>query len=103
MVRQMYGRLRQRNPVPSRYETWEDGEATKDIPIERIIGGPSFRSSQDDDLIQMVDLIAHALLKQEEKPSPRVTELGLHLAFGILDRVLNRKASRQDPQGVVRR
>ena len=103
MVRQLYNRLRERNPVPSRYEVWEDGEATRDIPIERIIGGPSFRSSQDDDLLQMADLIAHALLKQEEEPSQRVTELGLHLAFGILDRALNHKASRRDPQGVVRR
>ena len=92
-----------RNPVPSRYETWEDGERTKDIPIERIIGGPSFRSSQDDDLLQMADLIAHALLKQEEEPSLRVKELSLHLAFGILDDALNRRASRRDPQGVVRR
>ena len=103
MVRRLYGRLRERNPVPSRYEVWEDGEATRDIPIERIIGGPSFRSSQDDDLLQMADLIAHALLKQEEEPSPRTKELGVHLAFGILDRALNRKASRRDPQGVVRR
>ena len=71
MVRRLYGRLRSRNPVPSRYDVWEDGEATKDIPTERIIGGPSFRSSQDDDLIQMADLIAHALLKQEEEPSPK--------------------------------
>ena len=103
MIRRLYGRLRSRNPVPSRYEVWEDGETTKDIPIERIIGGPSFRSSQDDDLLQMADLIAHALLKQEEEPSQRVTELGIHLAFGILDRALNRRASRTDPQGVVRR
>ena len=103
MVGQLHDRLRERNPVPSRYEVWEDGEATKDIPIERIIGGLSFRSSQDDDLLPMADLIAHALLKQEESPSSRVTELGLHLAFGILDRTLNRKASRRDPQGVVRR
>ena len=79
------------------------GQATKDIPIERIIGGPSFRSSQDDDLLQMADLIAHALLKQEEEPLPRVKELGVHLAFGILDHALNRQASRRDPQGVVRR
>ena len=103
MVRRLYGRLRSRNPVPSKYEAWEDGASTKDIPIERIIGGPSFRSSQDDDLLQMADLIAHALLKQEEEPSQRVTELGIRLAFGILDRALNRRASRTDPQGVVRR
>ena len=103
MVRRLYGRLRKRNPVPSKYEVWEDGEATRDIPIERIIGGPSFRSSQDDDLLQMADLIAHALLKQEEEPSQGVSDLGIHLAFGILDRSLNRNASRRDPQGVVRR
>ena len=89
--------------MPSRYETWPDGAPTKNIPIERIIGGPSFRSSQDDDLLQMADLIAHALLKQEEEPSPRVKGLSLHLAFGILDDALNRRASRRDPQGVVRR
>ena len=103
VVRQLYGRLRSRNPVPSRYDTWEDGARTKDIPIARIIGGPSFRSSHDDDLLQMVDLIAHALLKQEEEPSARVKELSLHLAFGILDDALNRRASRRDPQGIVRR
>ena len=89
--------------MPSRYETWEDGAPTRNIPIERIIGGPSFRSSRDDDLLQMADLIAHALLKQEEEPSTRVQELSLHMAFGILDDALNRRASRRDPQGVVRR
>ena len=69
MLRRLYGRLRSRNPVPSRYETWEDGALTKNIPIERIIGDPSFRSSRDDDLLQMADLIADTLLKQEEEPS----------------------------------
>ena len=103
MVRRLYGRIRSCNPVPSRYEAWEDGAPTKNIPIERIIGGPSFRSSQDDDLLQMADLIAHALLKQEEEPSPRVKDLSLHLAFGVLDSALNRRASRRDSQGVVRR
>jgi len=103
LVEQLYRRLRERNPVPSRYEAWEDGAPTKDIPLERIIGGPSFRNPQDDDLLPMADIIAHALLKQEEEPSRTVRELGLHLAFGILDDVLNRNASRSDPQGVVRR
>ena len=103
MIARLYRRLRSRNPVPSRYEAWEDGERTKDIPIERVIGGPAFRSSHSDHLLQMADLIAHALLKQEEEPSPRVQRLGIGRAFGILDRALNRRASRRDPQGVVRR
>ena len=111
MVAQLYRRLRGRNHVPSRYDAWEDGERTKDIPIERIIGGPAFRDSASDCLLQMADLIAHALLKQEEEPSPRVCpvldtgveRLGIAQAFGILDRALNRRASRRDSQGVVRR
>ena len=103
MVARLYHRLRGRNPMPSRYEVWEDGERTKDIPIEKVIGGPAFRSSHSDYLLQMADLIAHALLKQEEEPSPRVERLSIDRAFGILDRALNRRASRQDPQGVVRR
>ena len=103
MVSRLYRRLRSRNPVPSRYEAWEDGGRTKDIPIERVIGGPAFRSSHSDYLLQMADLIAHALLKQEEEPSPRVERLGIGRAFGTLDRALNRRASRRDSQGVVRR
>ena len=103
MVARLYHRLRSRNPMPSRYEAWEDGERTRDIPIERVIGGPAFRSSHSDHMLQMADLIAHALLKQEEEPSPRVKRLGIDRAFGILDRALNRRASRRDPQGVVRR
>ena len=51
----------------------------------------------------MADFIAHALLKQEEAPVPRVQSLGIHEAFSILDRALNRKTSQRDPQGVVRR
>ena len=103
MIARLYHRLRGRNPVPSKYEAWEDGERTKDIPIEKVIGGPAFRSSHSDYLLQMADLIAHALLKQEEEPVPRVERLGVGQAFGILDRALNRRASRRDPQGVVRR
>ena len=99
MVTRLYSRLRSRNPVPSKYEVWEDGERTRDISIETVIGGPAFRSSHAEFLLQMVDLIAHALLKQEEQPSPSVERQGIARAFGIL----NRRASRRDPQGVVRR
>ena len=103
MVGRLYRRLRSRNPVPSKYEAWDDGERTKDIPIEKVIGGPAFRSSHSDHMLQMADLIAHALLKHEEEPSPRVARLRVDQAFTILDRALNRRASRRDRQGVVRR
>ena len=110
MITRTYRRLRIFNPVPSRYERWDEGERTRNIPVENVIGGPAFRNSDSDHLLQMADLIAHALLKQEE-PVPRaclvldtgVEDMGIREAFSILDCVLNRKASAQDPQGVVRR
>ena len=49
MLSRLYRRLKVSNHIPSRYEAWEDG----------------------DYLLQMVDFIAHALLKQEEGPVPR--------------------------------
>ena len=103
MITRAYRRLRIFNPVPSRYERWEEGERTRNIPVENVIGGPAFRNSDSDHLLQMADLIAHALLKQEEEPLPRVENLGIGDAFAILDKALNRRASRQDPQGIVRR
>ena len=78
------------------------GDRTRNIPIENIISGPAFRSSEGDYLLQMAGFISHALLMQEQ-PSSMVEPLGIDRAFGILDRALNRRASRQDPQGVVRR
>ena len=45
-----------------------------------------------------VDLIAHALLKQEEEPSPSMRPLGNDRALGILDLALNRRGSKSDPR-----
>ena len=103
MITRAYRRLRIFNPVPSRYELWEEGERTRNIPVENVIGGPAFRSSDGDHLLQMADLVAHALLKQEEEPVPRVETHGINEAFSILDKALNRRASGCDPQGIVRR
>ena len=102
MITRAYRRLRIFNPVPSQYELWEEGERTRNIPVENVIGGPAFRSSDGDYLLQVADFIAHALLKQEDHV-PRVEGLGIHEAFSILDRALNRKASHRDPEGIVRR
>ena len=42
MITRAYRRLRIFNPVPSRYERWEEGERTRNIPVEHVIGGPAF-------------------------------------------------------------
>ena len=103
MITRSYRRLKVRNHVPSCYELREDGEKTRNIPIDKLVGGPAFRCSKGDYLLQMTDFIAHALLKQEEAPVPRVEDLGIDAAFSILDLALNRQASKREPQGVVRR
>ena len=53
MIIGLYRRLKVRNHVPSRYDLWEDGEKTRNIPIEQVIGGPAFRSSADQTLIRI--------------------------------------------------
>ena len=102
-VTRLYGRLRNYNPVPDRPQVAGEGYRTRNLPIERVIGGPLFRSPDSERLLQVAGLVAHALLWQEELPDGGMDETNLCAAFGVLDRSLNRRASRRDPQGVVRR
>lgn len=99
----LYRKMRVFNPVPSKYEQWDTGEEWKNIPIQNIIGGPAFRSSAGDYFLQMVDFVAHSLLKQDEQPPiPRIARYNLDKAFGLLDTALNKLASTDDSKGVVR-
>ena len=96
-----YERLRSHNPVPVRVGACGDGWHTRDLPIDRIIGGPVFRSPDADCLLQVAGLVAHALLWREE---PGGVDSGESAGvFAVLDRALNRRSSRNDPQGVVRK
>ena len=98
-ITRLYRRLRLHNPIPSRYEAWDDGSPTRNIPLDRVIGGPAFRSAEDDHLLQLAGFVAHALLLQEVGSGAG----GAERAFSVLDHALNREASQRDPQGVVRR
>ncbi len=93
-----YERLRSYNPVPVRVGACGDSWHTRNLPIDRIIGGPVFRDPGADCLLQVAGLVARALLWREEHGPG--ADSG---AFTVLDRALNRRASRNDPQGVVRR
>ena len=88
--------------MPTRYSACEDGWGTRNVLLERINGGPAFHSPESDCLLQAAGLVAHALLWQEE-PSISDAAGDLGTAFGVLDRALNRRAAKRDPQGVVRR
>ena len=93
-----YERLRSYNPVPVRVDARGDGRHTRNLPIDRIIGGPVFRDPGADCLLQVSELAAYALLWREE-PCTGAD----HSVFAVLDRSLNRRAARRDPRGVVRR
>ena len=102
-ITRLYRRLRLQNPIPSRYEVWEDGSPTRNMPLARVIGGPAFRSAEDDQLLQLTGFVACALLLQEQGAGADGEGRDFAHAFSLLDQVLNREASRQDRQGVVRR
>ena len=94
-----YERLRSYNPVPVRVGACGDGWHTRNLPVDRIVGGAAFRNPGTDCLLQAAGLVAQALLWREE---PQDLD-GLAGVFTVLDQALNRRASRNDPQGVVRR
>ena len=94
-----YERLRSYNPVPVRAGACGDGWHTRNLPIDRVIGGPVFRRPETDCLLQVAGMVADALLWRED---PQIAD-GSAGAFDVLDRALNRRAARNDPQGVVRR
>ena len=101
-VTRTYERLRNYNPVPVRVGACGDGWHTRNLPIDRIIGGPAFRSPETDCLLQVAGMTAYALLWREE-PAAGVDSGAMFDAFAVLDHALNRRASRHDSKGVVRR
>lgn len=102
VVVRAYERLRNYNPVPVRVGACGDGWHTRNLPIDRIIGGPVFRSPDADCLLQVAGLVAQALLLREE-PAAGVDYRQSAGVFAVLDHALNRRAAKNDPLGVVRR
>jgi len=90
------------NPIPSQFGAWLDtGKATKNIPIDRIIEDPFFRSSSKSYFIQMADFCAYALLRREKRLAAKDKYL-LHEAFDVLKPVCVKAASPKDPFGIIR-
>ncbi|MGB5080746.1 MAG: DUF3800 domain-containing protein [Burkholderiales bacterium] len=92
------------NPIPSQLGAWGAGQPTKNIPIERVIEDPIFKSSHQSFFIQLADCAAFALLKRETALTPHVQRYGIHGMFEeALAGVCYRGASRYDPLGIVRK
>lgn len=97
----MVRRMRVHNPIPSNQGGWPDGGVTKNIPIERIIEDPQFKSSQKSYFIQVADIVAFGLLRREV-PTPKARQRRIHKSFEKLDLTLTRECNRQDPFGIIR-
>ena len=77
------------------------GDIHPDAGLGTGICAAPHRAAGDDELLQLAGLVSYALLQQEE-PTAMAEALNFHLGFGILNRVLERRACPQDPQGVDR-
>jgi len=72
--------------------------------VERIIEDPVFKDSSRSYFIQLADCVAYALLKREVEPTPRIEKYAIHKMFDDnLSGVCFKKASSQDPLGIVRK
>ena len=99
LARQILRRMNVYNPVPSLFGV----SSFRNLPVKRILGDPFNRDSADDVLIQMADMMAFALLRQDNPPTQPVTlAAGVQSAFARLPDIWLRAASRSDSQGVVR-
>jgi hypothetical protein len=99
MARRLLRRMQVYNPVPSIVIP----NTYRQMPVRRILGDPIIRDSADDVFIQMADMMAFALLRQDNPPKhPLLVTSGVAQAFGRLQDVWLTAASRKDPQGVVR-
>jgi hypothetical protein len=97
-------RMHVHNPVPSKYGQWETGGPTKNIIAERIIEDPVFKKSERSYFLQLIDCVAYALLKRESPDkTPTVINGKIDQAFDqTLSGICYRKASSDDPLGIVR-
>lgn len=91
------------NYLPSRFGSW-GGASRKNIPLAHFVEDVFFVDSAHSFLIQLVDCSAFALLKRETPPTPQILKYDLHRAFDVhLKGICVRQASRNDPDGVVRK
>ena len=90
-----------RDPVLAACPYPGDGGSGGDAARDTLVYAPPYRVAGDDELLQLAGLVSYSLLQQED-PTAMSEALNFHLAFGILKRVLDRRACPRDPQGVER-
>lgn len=92
----MVRRMSVYNPIPSAF-----GNQSRNIPIKKIIEDPHGKDSKNSLPVQMADICAY-FLHQRFKPNSYIKRKGAHRYFDRLLPILNTKASRFDPLGIVK-
>ena len=99
MAQRILRKMQVYNPIPSKIIAGTYIAA----PVDHILGDPFIKDSRDDVFIQMADVMAYALLRQDNPPKhPTSWQYGINNAFVGLANIWHLPASRHDPQGVVR-
>lgn len=99
-LRKVARRSKRHNPVGSKFGGWAGGKTWKNIPNDRLVEDPVFRSSAQSYFLQAADFIAYALLKSEVTPTPNVRRYGLDKAYDRLRPICATVASAADPRGL---
>ena len=86
------------NPIPHIVSMY--GAGYRIMPIQKIIEDPNSRDSKYSYLIQGCDVVAYFLL-QRFAPNSYIRRVGAQHYFDRLAPVLNTRASRSDPLGIV--
>lgn len=104
--RKLYRKARVHLPTGSSQGAWEEGAASKNIPMNLFVKDGNFKDSKHSLFTQIADLLCYAAFLKAKALQGRLTDwqaaFGLGTAYdSVPTRVLNTYASRKDPQGIV--
>lgn len=88
-------KMKKENHIP--YNSHGSIGGTRNIPLDRIIEDPLFKTSKSSYFIQLSDFIAFSLLRNERPLDG--TQTKVRIAFDQLDQVLIKEANRYDRRG----
>ncbi len=96
-------KMKKENHVPDRVDMYGYNYASRNLPLERIIEDPLFKTSKSSYFIQLSDFLAFSLLRNE-KPLDGSTLEPVRTAFEQLDKTLVKVAFKSDPRkkGIIR-
>ncbi len=95
-------KMKKENHIPNSSEIFGLSRTKRNIPLERIIEDPLFKTSKSSYFIQLSDMLAFSLLRNE-KPIQSTSEK-VRMAFDQLDKALVKNAFARDPRkkGIIR-